>query len=444
MSHETADRPARLARLTLADGITRTNMAACLLASFAVIATLTFVPAVTPYLLSDLFGYSEDGRGVVVGWLNVAAETVLVCTMAFYGALADRVGRRPVMVAGFAICAAGLLLMPFAGHVMVLLAFRVVFALGAAALTGMLSTIIADYAAPAFRGRAAGLNGIMNGLGAVCSVLLLVRLPSAFESMGLDQVNAARVAFALVSALILALAVILARTLSPLRISAVDRRVPLTTLVGQGVRAARDPGVALAYGAAFVSRADLAIVGSFLALWVHDHARDVAGMSNADAVARAGLTVAIAQTAALVGAPIFGRLSDRMSRQNAVVMALAIAGCAYLSALLISDPLGPGMIPVAVAIGLGEVAGIVSSGPLLAQQAPKDVRGSAYGVFALCGSAGILSISLLGGYLFDHWRPAAPFAVVGALGLAVCAYGLVVRTRIRPHEDAPPPELTLT
>ncbi|WP_436775813.1 MFS transporter, partial [Yinghuangia sp. YIM S09857] len=178
-------KPPTYAGLVLADGITRANMAACFLTSFAVIATLTFVPAVTPYLLTELLGYSEDDRGSVIGWLNVAAEIVLLSTMAMYGALADRVGRRPVMVAGFVVCAVGLVLMPFAGHVGVLVVFRVVFAFGAAALTGMLSTVIADYAAPAFRGRASGLNGIMNGLGAVCSVLLLVRLPAGLEKAGL-------------------------------------------------------------------------------------------------------------------------------------------------------------------------------------------------------------------------------------------------------------------
>jgi len=429
-------KPPAYAGLVLADGITRANMAACFLASFAVIATLTFVPAVTPYLLTEVLGYSEDDRGVVIGRLNVAAEIVLLSTMAFYGALADRRGRRPVMVAGFVICAVGLVLMPFAGHVGVLVAFRVVFAFGAAALTGMLSTVIADYAAPAFRGRASGLNGVMNGLGAVCSVLLLVRVPSFLEKTGMGSVDAARVAFAVVAVLVLALAAVLARNLSGQRISSVDTRTPLGTLAAEGVRAGRDPGVALAYAAAFVSRADLAIVGSFLALWVSDHAEQVRGMGSADAIARAGLVVAIAQTAALVGAPVFGMVSDRIGRQDAVILALGLSGSAYSSALLIDDPLGAGMVPVAIAIGFGEVAGITSSGPLLAQQAPRDLRGSAYGVFAFCGSAGILVVSLLGGYLYDHWRPAAPFAVAGCLGLVACVFGLVVRGRITPREES--------
>ncbi len=247
----------------------------------------------------------------------------------------------------------------------------------------------------------------------------------------------------MVAALILVLAAVLARRLSAHRVSGVDRRIPLRTLAREGVRAGRDPGVALAYAAAFVSRADLAIVGSFLALWVSDHAEQVRGMSSADAVARAGLVVAIAQTAALFGAPVFGRISDRIGRQDAVILALGLSGAAYSSALLVDDPLGAGMVPVAIAIGLGEVAGITSSGPLLAQQAPKDVRGSAYGVFAFCGSAGILVVSLVGGYLYDHWRPAAPFAVVGCLGFVACLFGLAVRRRITPREDADVPLATL-
>ncbi|OPC79655.1 hypothetical protein B4N89_00680 [Embleya scabrispora] len=431
--HDT--RPPRYGGLVLAEGITRAHMAACFLASLAVVATLTFVPAITPHLLTELLGYADDDRGSVVGWLNVAAEAVLLATMTVYGAVADRRGRRPVLVAGFVVCAVGLVLMPFAGSFGVLLAFRIVFALGAAGLTGMIGIIVADYAAPAFRGRAGGLNGVMNGLGALCSVLLLVRLPSILEHTGLSPVAATRVAFALVAGLILALAAVLHRRLSPRRVSRVGRHVPLTVLIREGVKAGRDPGVALAYAAAFVSRADLAIVGSFLALWVSDHAEQARGMSSADAVARAGLVVAIAQTAALIGAPVFGRVSDRLRRQDAVILALGMSGTAYLSALSIHDPLGPGMIPVAIAIGLGEVAGITASGPLLAQQAPRDVRGSAYGVFAFCGSSGILVVSLAGGYLYDHWRPAAPFALVGSFGLAACVFGVLVRRRVVPREE---------
>ncbi|WP_344842008.1 hypothetical protein, partial [Nonomuraea dietziae] len=46
----------------------------------------------------------------------------------------------------------------------------------------------------------------------------------------------------------------------------------------EGVRLARDPGVALSYAASFVARADLALVASFLSLWIVDYARSVRGI----------------------------------------------------------------------------------------------------------------------------------------------------------------------
>ncbi|MGW0590163.1 MFS transporter [Streptosporangium sp. NPDC002607] len=125
-----------------------------------------------------------------------------------------------------------------------------------------------------------------------------------------------------------------------------------------------------------------------------------------------------------------------MRRQDVVILAQTVAALSYLSTLLISDPLGSGMMLVAVLIGLGEIAGITTAGPLLAQQAPAGVRGSAYGVQTLCGARGILTVSALGGLLYDAWRPAAPFVVSGTLGLLVVAFGLAVRRRVTPLPES--------
>ncbi|MET8047057.1 MFS transporter [Streptosporangium sp. NPDC005286] len=137
-----------------------------------------------------------------------------------------------------------------------------------------------------------------------------------------------------------------------------------------------------------------------------------------------------------LAAPLFGWLGDRMRRQDVVILAQTVAALSYLSTLLISDPLGSGMMLVAVLIGLGEIAGITTAGPLLAQQAPAGVRGSAYGVQTLCGALGILTVSALGGLLYDAWRPAAPFVVSGTLGLLVVAFGLAVRRRVTPLPES--------
>ncbi|MEZ0074756.1 MFS transporter [Planotetraspora sp. GP83] len=420
----------------LASGITSVNMWALL--SFATIGTavVSFLPSAQPHILTTILGVPESRQGTTIGVLNFAAELAMVLSLAWYGALADRAGRRLVVLAGLGLCAAGTALFPFAGSTAVLVALRVVFGLGVAAINAMLSTIAIDYVRTRSRGTSYGLIGVFGGLGAVIAVLALVRLPETLESAGLEPVAAARLAFLVIAAGILVAAGALWLSLSRVRVSSIGERTPLPRLVREGVALARDPGVAFSYAASFVARADLAIVVSFMSLWVSDYAKGHAGMTSAEAVAKAGAIVGISQTVALVTAPLFGWLGDRVRRQDLVIVAQVVAGVAYLATLLVADPLGPGMMVVAVLIGVGEIAVITTAGPLLAQQAPADVRGSAFGVHTLCGAAGVMIISALGGVLHDTWRPAGPFVVSGAAGLLVAAYGLSVRRRIAARADA--------
>ncbi|MBG0823728.1 MFS transporter [Planomonospora sp. ID91781] len=429
----------RLLGLRLADGVTRGNMRACLSMAFASTMVISFLPAAQPYILSGVLGVPAYDQGKAVGLLGVAAEIAMIASLAWYGALADRYGRRPIAVAGFVLCALGTALFPFADSTAVLVALRVVFALGVAALNGMLSTVAADYVRDGSRGRSYGFVGLFSGLGAMVAVLALVRLPQILESGGTAPVTAARLSFLAIAAAVLAVGALMWFTLSRTRVAPAAERVPLARLIAEGVALARDPGIALSYAAAFVARADLAVVAGFMSLWVTEHALAEGGLSGAEALARAGAVVGVAQTVAMLGAPLVGWLGDRMRRQDVVILAQALAAVAYLSTLLVADPLGSGMMVVAVLIGLGEIAVITTAGPLLAQQAPAAVRGSAYGVQTLCGAVGILVVSGLGGHLYDAWRPAAPFVVAGVAGLLVVAFGLLVRRRVTPLGEPPAP-----
>ena len=41
---------------------------------------------------------------------------------------------------------------------------------------------------------------------------------------------------------------------------------------------------------------------------------------------------------------------------------------------------------------------------------PADIRGTMLGLFWFCASLGLLSFTIIGGYLFDEIGPASPFA----------------------------------
>ncbi|MCC5578707.1 MFS transporter [Microtetraspora sp. AC03309] len=431
--------PPRVLGAQLADGITKGNMWALLFLATAGTAVVSFLPSTQPHILTTILGVPESGQGTIVGLLGFAAELAMVLSLAWYGALADRFGRRVIVVGGLVLCAIGAVLFPFAGNTAVLVVLRVIFGLGVAAINAMLSTIAIDYVRERSRGKSYGLIGVFGGLGALVAVLVVAKLPQTMEKRGLDPVAATRLSFLLIAAGILIVAGLLWATLSRVPADVAAERTPLTRLVREGLVLARDPGVALSYAASFVARADLYVVVSFLTLWISDYATGERGLSSAEALAKAGAVVGISQMVALLCAPVFGWLGDRMRRQDLLILAQLIAAGAYLSTLLVSDPLGPGMMIVAVLIGIGEIAGITTAGPMLAQQVPAAVRGAAFGVHTLCGSLGIMIVSALGGALHDAWRPAGPFVVSGVFGLIVAIFGLVVRHRIqaRTEDDTP-------
>jgi MFS family permease len=279
----------------------------------------------------------------------------------------------------------------------------------------------------------------MNGVGAVLTVFVLVRLPSMFESAGLGEVAATRAAYAVVAGLCLAMALWLRAALPAITTGPRETTPPLRRLMREGVRAGRDPGIALAYAASFTSRGNLAIVGTFFTLWLQQYGEEVRGLTTTEALAKAGIVIGVAQTVALCSAPVIGWLTDRLSRVDALLLCCGISAVGYSSTLMVDDPLGAGMYAAAALIGVGEVGGVIASTVLIGQQAHPSVRGSVVGAFSAFGAIGILTALEVGGLLFDAWRPAAPFALFGAFSAAVLVYGLVIRRRVvvPDYVDAP-------
>ncbi len=420
----------RFLGLALQPDIRRLYVSHFLIASFAAIMLASFVPQMQAYVLTEFLQLPEARHGRVSGMINFWQEMVIIAVVAVVGPLSDKIGRKVLMAGGFAIMALGIALHPLSSTVGELLAYRCVFAVGAGCVIVMLVTLLADYIANESRGKAAGLQGVMNGLGAVVAVFLLLRLPKFFQDGGADPISAGGQAYTLVAAIALVAAVLMALGLKGGRPrAAVESRQSFAELARAGYGAARDPRIALAYGASFVARGNLAIVGTFLALWGANYGTSVLGLPRAEALAKAGMLVGMAQGMALLGAPVFGILADRMDRVRALAVALAVSGIGYGTTFFVHDPFGGLMIFCAIFIGLGEVGCIITSGVLIAQQSPEHNRGAIIGTFNLSGAIGILVASVAGGWLFDQWREPGPFVAYGLLAFGVMIAALLVARR---------------
>lgn len=418
----------RLLGIELNPAVSGGNLLTFYFSCFATILFASFIPQSQPFLLTEFLGIPQERHGVVSGLLNFWAEIVIIIAVAIFGPLSDRLGRRPVTGLGFLVMAAGIALYPHADTLNELLAFRLLYSVGLAAVTTCIVTLIGDYAVNNSRGRATGLQGVMNGFGAMVSVFFLLQLPAIFQSAGASTDEAGLWTYSMVAiaAAITGIVMFLGLKKGAGESSDGEHSETLWQITRAGLRSGKDPAIALAYGASFVARGNLMIVGTFFTLWVTNYGTAELGMNRAEALGRAGMIVGIAQGCALLGAPIFGILADKINRLVALRIALLISAIGYGSTIFIFDPFSPAMIFCAVLIGLGEISCIITSGVLINQQAPERQRGAVIGFFTLSGAVGILVASVVGGYLFDAWRPSGPFVFFSAVAFAVLTWAMFI------------------
>lgn len=416
--------------------ITVRNMVVYYISTVTALMMFTFLPQVQPFILTEILAIPESEQGVISGNLALFAEIIILFTIGLWGMISDKLGRKFVTAVGFLIMGVALFLYPSVTTISQLYLFRAVFALGSSSVTTMMATVIADYVINDDRGKAAGLQGVGNGIGAIITVFIALQLPRIFMDGGATALVATRRTFWLVASVALISAVLMVYGLQSRTQRQKEQKKTIWEIGREGIAAAKDPGVAIAYMAAFVSRGDLAIVGTFFSLWIVTYGTAEAGLTAADALARSGIIIGISQTVSLLTAPIFGIMADRMNRVTAVIIAVSLSAIGYGSTIFVDDPTGGLIFLCAVLIGLGEISGVIASGVLIAQQAPSEIRGSVIGVFSLCGAVGIMVATGVGGQLFDSWRPQGPFVLFSIFSVIVVIVAFLLRNKVVPLNEA--------
>ncbi len=167
-------------------------VAALLLCMFMAALEATVVATVMPTVVAELSGLA------LYGWVGAAfllASTVMV---PLYGKLADRSGRKPVLLVGMALFLAGSLASGLAGSIEQLIAFRALQGVGAGAVQPIIITIVGDLYRPEERGRIQALFGAVWAIAGVAGPLLgglivhtwswrwafLINLPPGLVAMG--------------------------------------------------------------------------------------------------------------------------------------------------------------------------------------------------------------------------------------------------------------------
>jgi MFS family permease len=341
---------------------------------------------------------------------------------------------------GFALLAVGYCLYPLASGPpemakVELAIFRLFLASGVAGVNVMLASVVNDYPVEASRARMIATVFIFNGLGIATLPRLIGGLPQFFIDQGVDPVWAGRYAFWFVAALCVMLAVVLMLGLKPGAPGQLGKREPLLATLRVGLNAARRGRVALAYAAGVVSRADLAVVGTFLTLWLVREGLSQ-GLTTAEAIKRATLFYVIVQAMAIPWAPVWGWILDRVDRVKGLAAAMTVAGVGYASLGVLDDPMGWQMYVAAAGVGMGEMAANISATSLIGKEAPDRGRGAVIGIYSFCGALGIMIVAVVGGWLFDHWRPVGPFVFMAAANTLMVVLALITLVATRPGAAA--------
>ena len=311
-------------RIDLVEGVTKTNFFSLCYGALTTIGLLTFISYATTYVLIENLEYQRESIGTIVGDLQVVAEIALLMVFLPVGLIADKIGRRQVYSFGMAAMGLSYFLYPLATGIGELTVYRVIYAIGMGAATGMLGTVNADYPQDRTRGKMLAVTGILNATGVILVSLVFARLPENFAQMGYDQITAGKYAMWVVAGMCLTTAIVVAFGLQKGTPTEEQKKIPYLTQVKSGWQESRNPRILLAYAAAFVARSDLVILGTFLVLWGVAAGTDM-GMTTSEATKAARLIFVTASTSALIASPIIGYLIDKVDRIIAVSVCMALA-----------------------------------------------------------------------------------------------------------------------
>ncbi len=356
------------------------------------------IHSLLPVFMVSVLGVSA----VTIGAIEGIAEATASIAKVFSGALSDRMGKRkPLALLGYGMAALTKPMFPLAGSASAILLARFIDRIGKGIRGAPRDALIADLTPASVRGAAFGLRQALDTVGAFVGPGLALLLMLLFAG------NFRAVFWVAVIPALLAVALLAVYVREPPRSGVASPPLAL------GLRAAwalgRDYQRVLWVGGLFTlarfSEAFLVLRGQSLGL--------------ADAYAPL-ILVALNLAFSLTAYPA-GRLSDRIARVHVLRAALIVLVLA--DAVLAWAPNLPTMFTGIALWGvhLGLSQGLLSA--MIADVAPPEHRGAAFGWYHLLTGVLLLVASTLAGVLWTHAGPAATF-IAGAVFAAAAMLSL--------------------
>jgi len=364
-----------------------------------------------PFYIEDLGVTDVNQVAFWVGLMSSGAPILMALSSPIWGLLADRYGRKPMLIRAMVGGSLTIGLQAAVASVPQLAALRIL----QGALTGTIAaavTLVATQVPREQCGYSLGLlqtavfvgNSLGPSLGGIVGGKLGYR--AAFVSSGV---------------------LLLAAGLAVLFLVHEDFVPPPPQKRNSGalvanVRAiATDPILLAMVALLMLNNLSSSVTGPVLPLYVQSLVRTMQEASEAT-----GMILGASAVANAIGAVWMGRWADRLGRRRCLLASLGVSAAIYLPQALTRTPMQLLALRFVLGLAMGAVSPIANA--IIAERAPQGQQGGVYGISTSLNSLGSALGPALGTLVVTSWSLSGVFPVTGML-LALVAVGLALSTR---------------
>lgn len=370
------------------------------------------IHALLPIYMVTVLGTSALTVGIIEG----IAEATASITKVFSGALSDWLGKRKFLAAfGYGLAALTRPIFPLAHSIEWLIAARFIDRVGKGIRGAPRDALVADIAPPDLRGASFGLRQSLDTVGAFIGPLLAIGL------MWLTADHFQAVFWVAAIPALLSVGLILVAVKEPDRPQELRRvRMPLhrDELRRMGATYWWVVAIAALFTLARFSEAFLILRAQSIRL----------------PLASVPVVLVIMSLAYSLSAYPIGVLSDRVNRLTLLAIGLVLLLLADLVLAFATDFAWLGIGVVLWGLHMGFTQGLLAT--LIAESAPAELRGTAFGMFNLMTGVALLVASVVAGALWDLTGPQGTFLAGATFTVLTLAGLFVIRGRLKGQADA--------
>ncbi|MBL0939930.1 MAG: MFS transporter [Gemmatimonadaceae bacterium] len=364
------------------------------------------IHALLPVYMVTVLGTSTLAVGIIEG----IAEATASITKVFSGALSDWLGKRKLLaVLGYGLAAITKPIFPLAASLEWLVGARFIDRIGKGIRGAPRDALVADLAPLELRGASFGLRQSLDTIGAFAGPLIAVGL------MWLTANHFQTVFWVAVVPAVLSVVVLIFGVNEPERPKALRHiRMPLH----------REELARLDSAYWWV----VAIAACFLLARFSEAFLILRAQSVGVPLTMVPIVLVFMSLAYSVSAFPVGVLADRVNRLTLLAIGLVLLFLADIVLAFTSNLLSLGIGVALWGLHMGFTQGVLAT--LIADVAPAELRGTAFGMFNLITGIALLLASVMAGMLWDRLGPQATFLMGAVLALMTLLGLRAIRSRL--------------